>query len=192
MGRPGRGEGGFTLIEVTIAMVLLAIVVAGVDASITVINNQQVTTASATQNIDVLQTAEETLTSDIHAATSWHATPTTTSLDFYAAIDGSSPEITATIANHILTVTVAGKTLDTVRNLSSSSTFVPESCHVTVAGVSTTYYVGTGVTLSMWSPGVASQRPVKTTLSDPTVTAWNIQYSYQVAEQQTGASSGCP
>lgn len=185
-------EAGFTLIELTIAAGLLTLVVAGVDGSITEISNQHVIASQETQSIDMLQSAEETLTADVHAATSWKSVPTSTTLDFYAAIDGSNPEVTATISNHTLTVSLNGKVVDTVTSLSGPTKFSPESCHVTLAGVTTTYYVGSGVTLSKNAPSVSAPHPAKVTLSDPTVTAWNIQYSYLTAQEATGATEGCP
>jgi prepilin-type N-terminal cleavage/methylation domain-containing protein len=141
-------ESGFSLVEMTIAMALLAVVVVAVDSSLTVIEERQVQVTNATEALDTLQTAQQFIDTDIRAATAW-TTPavptsppsqpvtvswpssggscgTTYGLDFTASLNNA----TATIAiclnttTHVLTVTCSGSAVACPGNNSGTVTEV--------------------------------------------------------------------
>ena len=124
MTRPktGRDQGGWTVIEVMLASVLLAVVVISVGASITVLQTHQVEVNDRTQALDYLQIAQQAISKDLHAAsaTVW-TTPTiptsmpgsavtATSLTFQASLGGGTPTITIALntSTHYLTVSCSG------------------------------------------------------------------------------------
>ncbi len=197
----GRDESGVTLVEMLIGFTMFSVVVATVDASINIVSNQQVQVTAQTQAIDQLQTAEETLTHDLHAVASWQSPPTATSLNFVASLPTSSsptnaPVISATIAGSTLTVTstvngVTTKVANVTGLDSAYSGFSPWDCRtVTLAGNTVNYYVAVSVRLTMDGPKHGGAPGTRTSVSDSHVQAWNILWSWQVAGQQTGAATG--
>jgi type II secretory pathway pseudopilin PulG len=115
-----RDESGISLVEVMVSLVLFAVVVATVDASVTVVQSHQVQVSDRTQALDYLQNAQQAITEDLHAATSngWTSPtlPTSTSpisqtsLAFSAQLGGGTPTISIALntATHVLTVTCTG------------------------------------------------------------------------------------
>ncbi len=128
----GDGESGVSLVEVMVAMALFSIVVVAVDSSLTVVTERQTQVTNATEALDNLQTLQQVITTDLHAANGWTepAVPTsapgspitvswpasggscgtTHGLTFTASLNSA----TATIAiclnttTHFLTVTCSG------------------------------------------------------------------------------------
>lgn len=191
-------EAGMTLVELMIATALLGLVVAAVDMSIGFVQSDSAQVAQQTQAIDQLQSAEELLTRDIHAATSWVNPPTATSLDFVASLSPNSATINATISGNTLSVTsTVNGTTTQVANLSNldatpgDSTFSPSVCQVTLGANTVSYYVAVGVNLTVDTPRPNAPQLTRTTFSDSHVEAWNVLYAYQVAKGQTGATGTC-
>jgi len=193
-----------TLIEVMIGLVLFSVVVATVDASLNVVSNQQNQLTAQTQAIDHLQAAEETLTRDLQAASSWQAPPTATTLSFVASLPTTSaptnaPTINASISGDTLTVTstVNGVTTQVanVTGLDSAySGFTPWDCRtVILAGNTVSYYVAVSVKLTVEGPKYGAASGTRTSVTDSHVQVWNVLWAEQVAGQQTGAATGtCP
>ena len=202
--RSQRDEAGMTLVEMMIGLIMFSIVVATVDTSINVVSKQQSQVSAQTQAIDQLQTAEEALTHDLEAVSSWQTPPTATSLTFVASLPtaGSSsnaPTINAAISGTTLNITstVNGVTT-TVAKVSgidpTYSGFSPWECRtVSLAGNTVNYYVAVSVRLTVDGPRYGAAPGTKTSVSDSHVQAWNVLWAYQVAGAQTGATTGtCP
>jgi Tfp pilus assembly protein PilW len=73
--RTHREESGVSLVEMMIALVLFSLVVVAVDSSLTIVQERQVQVTNGTEGLDMLQVAQEAITTDLHAATSWGWTP---------------------------------------------------------------------------------------------------------------------
>lgn len=93
-------------------------------------------------------------------------------------------------SSRTLNVTTNGIASITLANLDPSSGFTWTK--VTVGG--TDYYVAAGVTLTMDSPRVGAPRVVKTSVADPVVGAWNVEYPCTAASvaNSTGPLNGAP
>jgi type II secretory pathway pseudopilin PulG len=193
-----------TLIEVMIGMALFSVVVATVDAGVNVVSSQQNQMTAQTEAVDQLQSAEETLTRDLHAASSWQGPPTATSLSFVASLPTASsptnaPTINATISEYSLTVTSTVNALTTqvakVDKLDAAySGFTPWDCRtVNLAGNTVDYYVAVSVKLTIDAPKYGAAPGPRTSVTDSHVQVWNVLWADQVAGQQTGATTGtCP
>ena len=177
-----RGESGMTLIEVTLATLLLALVVTPVDIAITVLQRHQVQVNNRTQALDNLQIAQEAITRDIHAANNTWTSPalptsmpstavTATSLAFTASLGGGNPTIsialnTSTLA---LTVTCTGVgcrpgsssataiTQAQVQNIDSSSLFTLTTKEVSNGRGNTFYFTAVSSSLVLDTPKVGKR-----------------------------------
>lgn len=205
-GRFRHDESAFTVAEIVVAMTVFLLVITAVGVTVAVVEEHQAQLVSSTQSLDTLQVAEQTVIRDVHAAmpTSTHpggfSTASSTELAFEAALNNATPTVDIKISNQTLTVTttLGAKTTTQVllRNVDASSAFaVDRSCTVTLPGPSsTTYDTDIGVTLTQDSPSVTAIRPTKTTVAAPNVQAFNVQYAYAAAAQQTFATvsgTGC-
>jgi len=215
---PRHDESGVSLVELMVAFLLFAIVVVSVDASITVVQTHQVQVSDQTQALDTLQTAQQAITRDIHAAVTWTTPAVPTSppgsvtaqtLAFTAQLGTGTPSISIALntSTHILTVTCTGVgcskvsgasttvTQAQVSNIDSSSlfTFTTKEVSTTVSSVTTNsfFYTQVASTLVLDTPKVGAQHVTKTTLSNPTIVVNNVEYSCQDALSNAGASGSC-
>ena len=223
-----RGESGFTLVEVAVAISILMLVVAAVAASVTAIAEQTTKLSSSSQSIGALQMAEESLVQDLHAANAWYsssnctgtftvnstavntAMPSTTTAPpyyFTANLFGNTPCINVTLSgssSETITITssitvngspemrgnVVVSNLDpTGTSIAPSTSPVQQPVAVTVNQTTSYYTDRMSVVLTQDSPRVGAQHEVKTTMSDPAVIAFPIEYACQWTAD--GASNSC-
>jgi prepilin-type N-terminal cleavage/methylation domain-containing protein len=192
-----RPEDGMTLVELAISLVLLSIVIVSADAGVTLLTDQSTSLVSQTKVLDQLQLAQQSVVRDIHALTSWCATPTSAQLEFVADIDGGTPsfEIAVSTATGDLTLAenpagacswTAAETQTLATGLETSappdgSGFVPlpaggatwtgASGQVYPPGGGTPYFDDVGVYLA-----APSGKNSTTRISDPAVEVWNQRY----------------
>jgi prepilin-type N-terminal cleavage/methylation domain-containing protein len=193
-----HGEQGMTLIEVLVAMIIMAIVIVSVDTSVGVLNARSNSMSQSSQAIDQLQMAEQTVVRYVHAATAFSTAPGAGQLQFTANIDKATA-VTIAIklstmgdGSEQLTVSKSGNTMLTVSNLDPSSNFTPTTITYPLVG-GVTYYVSIAVILTMDSPRYGAPNATKTTVADADVQVWNIRYACQVAWQQdTGGQGATP
>jgi prepilin-type N-terminal cleavage/methylation domain-containing protein len=216
-----RGESGVSLVEMMIAMALLSVVVVAVDSSLSVVQKHQVQVANGTAALDNIQTAQEVITRDIHAATAWTtpAVPTSVpaqpvtaqTLVFTALLNSASGTVTVALntTTHVLTVTCADISSDKacggpaggtqtqakVANIDSSSLFTMTTDEVsqTINSVTTHTFFFTSVasTLVVDSPSVGAVNMSQTTLSSPALVTYNIVYGCETSADEEGASGTC-
>ena len=209
-----RDESGVTLIEVTLATLLLALVITPVDIAITVLQRHQVEVNDRTQALDNLQIAQQAITRDIHAATTTWTTPalptslpsqpvTATSLAFAASLGGGTPTISIALntSTHYLTVTCTGvgcspnatsstvMTQAQIGNIDSSTLFTLTTKEVSNGG-NTFYYTAVSSSLVLDTPKVGAHQVFQTTLADPNIVVNNAEYACQQALSQ-GATGSC-
>ena len=219
--RRSRDESGISLVEILISSMLLSIVIVSGDASVTVIQARQVQVSDRTQALDYLQTAQQAITKDLHAATTtWTSPAVPTSapgspikstnpinLNFIADLGGGTPTISISLntASHVLTITCTGAgcrstgtgtvTQAQISNVDSSSgfTFTTQEVSITSAGTTTNtfYFTTVASTLVLDTPRVGAQKVVQTTLSNPNIVTNNVEYACQDALNQAGASGAC-
>lgn len=209
--RGARTEGGYTLVELLIALVLLALVITAVDASVTMLNGRQVQVSDAAQALDGLQLAQQAVTRTIRAATAWTAPAvptqppgqpvTATTLQFTAALNNATATVSIVIDEtaHTLTVTStvgsASQVLAQVGNVDPSSLFTMTTREVstTVNSVTTNAFFFTSVSsaLTVDSPRVGAPNVFPTTVTTPAIVAYNLEYACQAALARTGASGSC-
>jgi Tfp pilus assembly protein PilW len=200
-----------TLIEVLVAMAIMSLVIVSVDTSVGVLNARSNSMSQSDQAIDQLQTAEQTIVRDIHAATSWCGyNPTSTTpilpctaftqapqagkLVFNAVLDGSSwanpTSFTVQISGNQLSVTKGTTTTVLASNLDAGtdpntglpySGFTWQSVTFPAASPNATYYTSIGVTLTKDSPRVGAPRITRTTTADTNVEVWNSVLACQAA-----------
>ena len=217
----GDDESGVSLVEMMIALVIFSLVVVAVDSSLTVVQERQVQVTNGIEALDTLQAAEEVITRDISAATSWTtpAVPTSVpgspvtaqSLVFQASLTNVTNLITITLnttthqlqvcSNLTLTTSgcgssVAGVHLQAqVANIDSSSlfTFTTHEVTQTISSVTTNtfFYTSVASTLTLDSPSVGAPRMSQTTLQTPEIVTYNIVYACQTASDAEGASGTC-
>jgi hypothetical protein len=209
-----------SLIEVMISTLLLSIAVVAVDATVTVLQAQQVKVNNRTQALEYLQQAQEAITKDVHAATStWTApalptsapsTPiTATSLTFTASLGGGTPTINVTLntTTHVLLVTCTGVGCRTgatassvvaqadINNVDPSSGFTLTTNEVSTttrgATTNTFYFTNVSSSLILDAPSVGATHEVQTQLADPDIVANNAIFSCQVALSSTGGTGSC-
>jgi prepilin-type N-terminal cleavage/methylation domain-containing protein len=186
----GLGEGGFSLVELMIAMVLFVIVVASVNASVGVLTARSSDLSESSQAINQLQIADQTLVTDLHASTGFYTSscsgtlisnftvPTNYSKIYFTVdLDGSTPCVVVTLSNNTLTVTNGSANSVTVSNLDSTSS-ISVSC--TTDG-SSTYCTSADVTLKLDSPRAGAPHAKQTILADPSVGIWNQEYACELA-----------
>lgn len=202
--RPRGAEAGFTLVEASIAMVIVMLVMVSVSASVTIVNRQSVGLSSSSQAIDQLQVAEESVVQDLHAATAWYtssgcststSTPSEDNLHFTADVYGATPCVSVTLSSGTLTVTsaVGGKTRSqvSVSDLDSTSAVTPGAA-ISAGSPSQSFTDRLSVVLTMDSPRPGAPHETQTTVSDPTVIAFNIEYACKAAWAiSPGGQSGC-
>jgi prepilin-type N-terminal cleavage/methylation domain-containing protein len=202
-----KDESGLSLIELMIATALMAILMATVATAILETTGQTSSMSRQTQAIDQLQIAEQEVVRDIHAATTWCATPTSSQLSFVASLP-NTPVLQLTIGSGELTVATGtyNKTQQTcgswstpasalVSNLDATSAFTvssPASWTGTVLGKTYDYWPTIGVNLTVDTVGAHSGSVVKTTTADPTVEVWNQEYACQSSWQQDPGSGTEP
>jgi len=192
-----RDERGIGLVELAVAMAITAILISVVASSMMVVSGQTSSLSRQTQAIDELQTAEQTIVREIHAAVTWCSTPTTSQLSFSADLPGTaSPVFDLNLSSGELTVATAtscppGGTWSAsstlASGLSSASAFsIPPgaSWTGTVTGNSYSFWTSVGVTLTIDTPAPGGVGSVKTTVADPSVQVWNQLYTCQKAWQQ--------
>ncbi len=73
---PAREEGGWSLVELMLAMALLAVAITAVEVTINAVSNEQVVVNGEFSALDSAQVAEETVSRDAHAAMAPSATAT--------------------------------------------------------------------------------------------------------------------
>jgi len=157
------------------------------------INRQSVSMAGSNQAIDDLQVAEESVVQDLHAATSWYSAsgctgattnPTSTPLYFTADLYGATPCIAITLSSGTITVTSTsgGKThvQASVSNLDSTSAITPGGT-VGAGSPAQSFTDRFSVVLTMDSPRPGAPHETQTTVSDPTVIAFNVEFACQAA-----------
>jgi len=214
-----RDESGMSLVEVMVSLVLFAVVVVTVDASVTVVQSHQVQVSDRTQALDYLQSAQQAITEDLHAATpnGWTSptVPTSapgspitqTSLAFSAQLGGGTPTISIALntSSHVLTVTCTGTgcrpngsgavTQAQIANVDSTSLFTLTTKEVSTTANSVTtnafFFTSAASTLILDTPKVGAQNVSQTTLSDPTIVLNNGEYACQSALSAVGASGSC-
>ena len=216
--RMARDESGISLVEVLLSSLLFAVVIVSVDASVTVIQTRQVQVNDRTRALDDLQTAQQAITRDVHAATTTWTSPavptsapaqpiTATSLSFTASLGGGTPTINISLntSTHVLSVTCAGTgcrstgsgtiTQAQISNVDSSSlfTFTTQEVSTVNSGVTTNtfYFTTVASKLVLDTPKVGAQKVTQTTLSDPNIVTNNVEYACQNALSQVGASGSC-
>jgi prepilin-type N-terminal cleavage/methylation domain-containing protein len=217
----GDDESGVSLVEMMIALVIFSLVVVAVDSSLTVVQERQVQVTNGIEALDTLQAAEEVITRDISAATSWTtpAVPTSVpgspvtaqSLVFQASLTNVTNLITITLntATHQLQVcsnltlttsgcgsSVAGVHMQAqVANIDSSSlfTFTTHEVTQTISSVTTNtfFYTSVASTLTLDSPSVGAHRVSQTILQTPEIVSYNLVYACQTASDAEGASGTC-
>jgi len=209
-----------TLVEVLISALLFSIVIVTVDASVTVVQSHQVQVSDRTQALDYIQTAQQAITHDIHAATTTWTTPpvptsmpgsplTGTTLAFAASLGGATPSINISLntSTHVLTVTCTGVgcspsagagtvvTQAQIANVDSSSLFTltTKEVSITANSVTTNAFFFTTVSSSVIvdTPKVGAHNAYQTTLADPNIVANNVEFACQSALGSTGASGSC-
>jgi Tfp pilus assembly protein PilW len=210
-----------SLIEILIASMLFSVIVVVVDASINVVQAHQVQISDRTQALDNLQTAQQAITRDIHAAntTTWTTptvptsapgTPITSqTLAFNASLGGGTPAINISLntTTHILTVTCTGlgcrpgssstgaMTQARIANVDSSSLFTLTTSEVSDTSNSVTtnafFFTTISSTLVLDTPKVGATKLFQTTLADPNIVTNNVEYACQSALAESGASGSC-
>jgi Tfp pilus assembly protein PilW len=135
----GGDQSGISLVEMMIALVLFSLVVVAVDSSLTVVQERQVQVTNGVEALDTLQAAEEVITRDISAATSWTtpAVPTSTpgsaitaqSLVFQASLTNTAGAPTTNL------VTIALNTTTHQLQVCTNLTLTTSGCGSSVAGV---------------------------------------------------------
>ncbi len=210
-----------SLIEVMISTLLLSIAVVAVDATVTVLQAQEVKVNNRTQSLEYLQQAQQAITKDVHAATAtWTApaaptslpsTPiTATALTFTASLGGGTPTINIVLntTTHVLLVTCTGVGCKTgatsstvitqadINNVDSSSAFTLTTNEVSSTSNSTTtntfYFTNVSSSLILDTPIVGATHEVQTQLADPNIVANNATFSCQSALNGTlGATGSC-
>ncbi len=208
-----------SLVEVLVSLVLFAVVVVTVDASVTVVQSHQVQVSDRTQALDYLQSAQQAITKDLHAAipTGWTspALPTSapgspitaTSLAFSAQLGAGTPTISIALntTTHVLTVTCTGTgcrsagtgtvTQASIANVDSSSLFTLTTKEVSITANSVTtnsfFFTSAASTLILDTPKVGALNAYQTTLSDPNIVINNDEYACQSALSATGATGSC-
>lgn len=200
---PRRGEKGFTLIEMVIAMAIMSIVLACVAEGVETMAGTSTSMAQETQAIDTLQLAEQDIVRYVHAAdcaapnipTCEFTVATATELEFTADINGQTPTVEFLITNNnTLTWSINGQAATVlVSYLDGTSAFTETAPSWTVGSPAVTYQYTTliGVTLVYDSPTV-SAKAVKTTVSDPTIVAWNMENDCQSAWNQDPGAGADP
>jgi len=202
-----------SLIEVMISVVLMSLVVTVVDVSITVIQKQNVQVTGSTQALNKIQAAQEAITADIHAATTWNSpAPTTTSpvtattLNFTASFNGQTPTVNIAVntSTHQLSITCTAQSgapasscngiALTVSNIDSATGFTLTASEVTNSTNSPAnafYYTNISSVVTLDTPSVTAPRRSQTTLTEPNLVPFNILYSCQLVLQQDGATGSC-
>lgn len=205
MGRAERDERGMTLLEVAISTGIMLVVMASVAGSIELMSSNVSTMAQTTNAINQEQIAEQTVVRDLHSATSWCTSPTTSQLEFTATLNGTTKVYDFQISGNALTLQTAsscppGGTLSSATVLltnvdTSSSTPVSQqsgffswpsassnpSAPTPVTANGTSFYTSLGVILTVDSPSVKAARPTRTTVSDSVVEIWNAEQQCQTA-----------
>jgi len=153
--------------------------------------------ASSNQAIDQLQMAEQAVVQDVHAAIGWYtssacttatATPSAGQLFFTARLFGATPCIAITLSSGTLSVSSSSGHTIVVTNLDPTSYLTPSAAVTT--GASNVFVTRVAVLLTMDSPRVNAPRQVQTTVSDPTVIAFNVEYACQAAWAVSPGRSG--
>jgi len=215
-----RDEAGISIVEVMISSLLMAVCFVSVDTSITILQTHQVQINDRTQALDYLQTAQQAISRDVHAATTTWTTPalptsmpsqpiTATALTFTASLGGGTPTINIALntATHVLTVTCTGVgcrpgavattvvTQAQISNVDSSSLFTLTTAHVstTNGGVTTNafYFTSVASRVVVVTPKVGSPQAYTTTLAAPSIVANNAEYACLSALNSTGATGSC-
>lgn len=208
--RDGRGTGtrderGVGLVELMVALAIFAMVIVAVDVSLTIVTARSDGMAQSTTAIDQLQTAEQTVVQDVHAANSWcdpvptpaygcasfTQIPTATSLDFSAEVDGATNtyDFVINTTSHQLTLSENGANAEILlTNLDPSPTLTGFTVNSTTRS-GTTYYTSVGISLTVDSPTVGAPRITRTTAADSQVEAWNVEYACSVPLEAAGGGS---
>ena len=214
-------ESGVSLVEMLIAMAMFAIVVVAADSSLTVIQERQTYVTNSTEALDAVETAQEAITTDIHAANLWTTPAVPTSqpgspvtaqtLVFQASLSNVTKLVTITLntsthqlqvcTNVTLTTSGCGSGVSgvqlqaTLANVDSSSLFTMSTDEVsqTISGLTTNtfFYTAVSSTLTIDSPKVGAPRVSQTTITSPTIVAYGATFSCQTAEGEEGASGTC-
>lgn len=201
MSSAGHGEGGTTLVEMVIATAVMLVVIAAVGTAVTQLAGDTGTMTRSAQAIDDLQIAEQAIVKDIHAATAWCATPSSTELEFMAGLAGSSEAyaINITSTNELTLATAAScSSLGSapaqvlLTNVDSAATtpvsersgFSQPNGPSAVTEAGSDYYDSISVTLTVDNPSVGAYNVVRTTVGDPEVMIWNTDEQCQLAWQE--------
>ena len=209
-----------SVIEVMISALLLSICLVTVDASVSIMVTHQTQVTQRTEALDALQTAQEAITHDVHAATDTWTTPalptslpsqpvTATTLAFTASLGGGTPTINIGLntSTHVLTVTCTGVGCHTgatstsvftqaqISNVDSASLFTLTTKEVTTVNGSVTansfFYTTVGSSLIVDTPSVRAANIFHTTLADPNIVTNNAEYGCQAALSGIGATGSC-
>ena len=209
-----------SVIEVMISALLLSICLVTVDTSVSIMVSHQTQVTQRTQALDALQTAQEAITHDVHAATDTWTTPalptsmpsqpvTSTSLAFTASLGGGTPTINVSLntSTHVLTVTCTGVGCHTgagsttvytqaqISNVDSGSLFTLTTKEVTATSGSvatnTFFYTTVGSSLTVDTPSVGAANVFHSTLADPNIVTNNAEYACQTALSGIGATGSC-
>lgn len=214
-------ESGVSLVEMMIALVLFSVVVVSVDSSLTVVQERQVQVTNGAEALNNLQVAQEAITTDLRAATTWTvpAVPTTAPsgpitpnpLLFDADINGITlVGIALNATTHQLQVctnanpttpvttttvcTGSGITMQAqVNNVDSSSSFTLSTHEVstTISGTNSWYYTSAATDLIVDTPKVGATHVSQVALQSPTVVSYGGLYSCQAALSAVGATGSC-
>jgi hypothetical protein len=201
-----------TLVEVVLAMGLMAVVITSVGTAVRLLSKQSTIMTEGTVSIDQLQVAEQTIVRYIHAAapvgnatTPWcngsspSATPSA-ELKFTARINGGTTAYDIKINGGELTVASAancaalGSGATLVANLTASSIFTEAGCPSTTgcpalpATPTATWNGGSGATYSYYpalgvSLTISGPNGVNTTVADENVDLWNVEDACQASWQ---------
>jgi hypothetical protein len=194
-----------------ISVVLMSLVITAVDVSITVIQKQSVAVGDRTNALNNIQLAQEAITRDLHAVSTWNTpaptstTPVTaTTLNFTASLDGQTPTINIALntTTHALAITCTDASAPTacngnnlsIANIDSSTVFTLTASEVTNSNntpANAFYFTNISSVVTLDTPSVTAPRKFQTTLTEPNLVPFNILYACQLALQQNGATGSC-
>jgi Tfp pilus assembly protein PilV len=208
MMRVQRDEQGVSLVEVLLAMVVFALVIVSVDASVSALSGRSNDLSQSNQAIDQLQVVEQTLVTDLHAASLTNtASPpasgpgfyqssscsssaivtsagqlslsSTNPISFYVNLNGSKPCVGISMSSTSHSLTIAESGSNLMTIYNLDSS---SSLTVTCTSASGALYcTSAAVNLTQDTPRVGAPKVRTTTLSDPQVEVWNQEYACEAA-----------
>lgn len=119
-------EAGYSLAEMLIAMAIFALVVSVVYVSVSVLTARSTGLTESSEAIDQLQTAEQTIVQDLHAASSWSTSPASVATTLVTALSQGQTNVTDLTIASVPKAITAGDTI-VVGSNSAADSFIASS-----------------------------------------------------------------